>query len=292
MRRLALIPFCLLIALAALPTTASADHPGAATSGDLRRLQDDLDSLDEAMETLRPSHPQYQQLKDRAEEIRDEVIALKVQVRRHERNADRPGPSRDDVDSLRRDITALRNDIDDSLVDRDAGAATGSGTLDTGTDIQVRLEQSLSSRTARQEDRFEATVVRPIRSGGRVLIPTGARVRGIVQRAEPAERPAKAGQLDVSFDTLTLAGGSRMDIRTRVISIKEDVDRGDTARKAAIGALLGAVLGRVVGGTKGALIGLVVGGGGAIAASKGEDVELPEGSVLTLRLERPLTVRR
>jgi hypothetical protein len=37
---------------------------------------------------------------------------------------------------------------------------------------------------------------------------------------------------------------------------------------------------------------VLVGGGGAIAASKGEDVELPEGSVLTLRLERPLTVRR
>ena len=280
-------------ALFALPAPASADHPDSATSSDLRRLQDDLDSLDEAMETLRSSHPQYQQLKDRAEEIRDEVIALKVQVRRHERNPERAGPSRADVDSLRRDITSLRNDIDDYSGDRDTGTTPSSGgTLDTGTDIQVRLEQSLSSRTARQEDRFEATVVRPIRSGGRVLIPTGTRVRGIVQAAEPAERPAKAGQLDVSFDTLTLPGGSRMDIRTRVISIKEDVDRSDTAKKAGMGALLGAVLGRVVGGTKGALIGLVVGGGGAIAASKGEDVELPEGSVLTLRLERPLTVRR
>jgi len=65
----------------------------------------------------------------------------------------------------------------------------------------------------------------------------------------------------------------------------------DTAKKAGMGALLGAVLGKVVGGTEGAIIGLVVGAGGAIAATKGDDVELPEGSVLTLRLERPLTVR-
>ena len=289
MRRLALLSFCLLAALAALPKPAVAAD---ATSSDLRRLQDDLDGLDDAMDTLRPSHPQYQALKDRAEEIRDEVIALKVQVRRHERNPDRSGPSREDVDSLRRDITALRNDIDGSLADQGASGTSASGTLDTGTDIQVRLEQSLSSRTARLEDRFEATVVRPIRAGGRVVIPTGSRVRGIVHAAEPAERPAKAGRLDVSFDTLTLPGGSRMDIRTTVISIKEDIDRGDTARKAGMGALLGAVLGRVVGGTKGALIGLVVGGGGAIVATKGDDVELPEGSVLTLRLERPLTVGR
>jgi hypothetical protein len=288
MKRLALVSFCVLVALAALPTHAAAAD---ATSSDLRRLQDDLDSLDDAMDTLRPSHPRYQELKDRAEEIRDEVIALKVQVRRHERNPDRSGPSRDDVDSLRRDITTLRNDIDGSVGDLGSGASAG-GTLDAGTDIQVRLEQPLSSRTARMEDRFEATVVRPIRAGGRVVIPTGSRVRGIVQAAEPAERPAKAGQLDLTFDTLTLPGGSRTDIRTRVISIKEDIDRGDTARKAGMGALLGAVLGRVVGGTKGALIGLVVGGGGAIVASKGDDVELPEGSVLTLRLERPLTVRR
>src|SRR5207244_2121441 len=102
------------------------------------------------------------------------------------------------------------------------GTVSGSGTLDTGTDIQVRLEQSLSSRTARLEDRFEATVVRPVRAGGRVVIPTGSRVRGIVQAAEPAERPAKSGRLDLGFDSLTVPGGSRMDIRTRVISIKAD----------------------------------------------------------------------
>lgn len=287
MRTVALLSLCLLAALAAPPVAA--DHPGSATSGDLRRLQDDLDSLDEALDTLRPGDPRYQELKDRAEEIREEVIALKVQVRRHERNPDRPGPSGDDVDALRRDITNLRNDIDDS---GRGDVAYGEGRLEAGTDIQVRLEQPLSSKTARMEDRFETTVVRSVRVDGRTVIPAGSRVRGIVQAAEAAERPAKAGKLELTFDTLNLPGGSRMDIRTSVISIKEDIDRSDTAKKAGLGALLGAVIGKVVGGTKGALIGVLVGGGGAIVATKGDDVELPEGSVLTLRLERPLTVRR
>src|SRR5437762_3189573 len=127
MRRLALLSFCLAVMLAALPRHAAAAD---ATSTDLRRLQDDLDNLDDAMDSLRPSHPQYQALKDRADEVRDEVVALRVQLRRHERNPDRSGPSREDVDDLRRDIATLRTDIEGPA--GDTGTVTGSGTLDTG----------------------------------------------------------------------------------------------------------------------------------------------------------------
>jgi hypothetical protein len=288
MRRPVFISLCLLAVLSALPArpAGAAD----ATSADLRRLQDDLVGLDHALDMLEPSHAGYPELKDRADEIREEVIYVKVQLKRHQQDPDTAGPTREYVEELRRDIKALHNDIEDQVAGE--SSASAEGVLETGTDIQVRLEQSLSSRTARLEDRFEATVSSPVRAGGRTVIPVGSRVRGIVQAAEPAERPSKAGRLDLTFDTLTIAGGPRMDIRTRVISIKEDLDKGDTAKKAGMGALLGAVLGKVVGGTEGAIIGLVVGAGGAIAASKGDDVELPEGSVLTLRLERPLTVRR
>jgi len=288
MRRFAPFLFCAVLVLAALP--AVADHPGSATSADLQRLQDDLVSLDHALEMLETDHPRYRELQGRAEEIREEVIYVKVQVRRHQRDAGTPGPSRADVENLRRDINALHNDIEDQVAGE--GADAGEGVLEAGTDIQVRLEQTLSSKTARMEDRVEGTVAEPVRSGSRVVIPVGSRVRGVVQAAEAAERPSKAGRLDLRFDNLTIPGSPRMDIRTSVVSIKEDTVTGDTAKKAGMGALLGAVLGKVVGGTEGAIIGLVVGAGGAIAATKGDDVELREGSVLTLRLERPLTVRR
>jgi len=56
--------------------------------------------------------------------------------------------------------------------------------------------------------------------------------------------------------------------------------------------VLGGVIGSVIGGTKGAIIGAVLGGGGALAAKLGEDVELPAGTILTLRLERALDVTR
>jgi hypothetical protein len=283
MRRLALF-FAVALMLAALPA-AAAD----ATSADLRRLQDDLVSLDHALDMLETGNPRYGEIKDRADEIREEVIYVKVQVRRHQRDAGTPGPSREDVEELRRTINALHTDIEDQVAGEGSGSAEG--VLEAGTDIQVRLEQPVSSKTARLEDRVEATVAEAVRSGSRVVIPVGSRVRGVVQAAEPAERPSKAGRLDLRFDNVTIPGRPRMDIRTSLVSIKEDLDKGDTAKKAGMGALLGAVLGKVVGGTEGAIIGLVVGAGGAIAATKGDDVELPEGSVLTLRLERPLTVR-
>jgi hypothetical protein len=284
MRRLALF-FAVALMLAALPA-AAAD----ATSADLRRLQDDLVSLDHALDMLETGHPRYEELKDRADEIREEVIYVKVQVRRHQRDAGTPGPSREDVEELRRTINALHTDIEDQVAGEGSGSAEG--VLEAGTDIQVRLEQPVSSKTARLEDRVEATVAEAVRSGSRVVIPVGSRVRGVVQAAEPAERPSKAGRLDLRFDNVTIPGRPRMDIRTSLVSIKEDLDKGDTAKKAGMGALLGAVLGKVVGGTEGAIIGLVVGAGGAIAATKGDDVELPEGTVLTLRLERPLTLQR
>jgi hypothetical protein len=52
------------------------------------------------------------------------------------------------------------------------------------------------------------------------------------------------------------------------------------------------VLGGILGGKKGALLGVIIGGGGAVVASKGEDVELPEGTVVVMRLERELVVPR
>jgi len=52
------------------------------------------------------------------------------------------------------------------------------------------------------------------------------------------------------------------------------------------------MVGRSLGGKEGAFIGVVLGGGGAVVATKGEDVELPAGTLVTVRLDRPLAVPR
>jgi len=257
---------------------------------DIQRLQYDLQNLDDSLAALSTSHPRYHEFEDRANDIRDEVTYLKVQIRRGQRS--RPpglGATRSEVDELRRSIAALQDDVDGALNRR----FSGSGTLPESTEIQVRLEQPLSSRTARVEDRFEASVAVPVQLDGRVVLPAGTRVRGIVTGVQRAERLVKGGRLDLTFDSIYPDDRTRRDMRASVASIKENIDlKGDNAKRAGIGAVLGGVIGQVIAGTKGAIIGAVLGGGGALAAKLGEDVELPTGTILTLRLERALDVTR
>jgi len=84
-------------------------------------------------------------------------------------------------------------------------------------------------------------------------------------------------------------GNRTVDIQSRLVSVNEGrVDK----RKAGLGAILGGVLGAVLDGKKGAVLGAIVGGTGAVVATKGDDVELPAGTLLTVRLDRPVSLVR
>jgi hypothetical protein len=290
MKKLALLPAALLIALAALP--AAADHPGSATTRDIQRVQAELNNLEAAVRDLPTSHARYTEFKDRVEEVRENVTYLRVQIRRHQRanaNAAGVGASVEDVNWVRQEIRALHDDV---LGATNRRWSTGRMTLPESTEMQVRLDTPLSSRTARPEDRFEGTVMMPVYVEDRMVIPAGARVRGTVVSAEPANRPARGGKLDLAFNSVELEDNTRLDVRSRVVSISENIDKSETGEKAGMGAALGALLGSVIGGTKGALVGLIVGGAGGAITTRGEEVELPEGTILTLRTERPAEIRR
>ena len=256
---------------------------------ELRELQADLANLDEELEALDADDSRAERFRERAEEIREETIYLKVKMRHHQRDGGSgTGLTRDEVANLRASIENLREDMGAGRR-REARDVR----LDEGTEIVVRLDDPLSSSTARQEDRFEASVAEPVRAGSRLALAAGTRLRGIVTNVEAARRPSKSGRLELDFDTLYI-DRSRIDLRSRVVS----VERGDregrrtTEQKAGLGAILGGVVGGILGGKDLAIIGAVVGGGGAVAATKGDDVELPAGTLVTLRLERPLTVPR
>lgn len=288
MKKLAALPAALLLVLAALP--AAADHPGSATTADIRSVQADLNNLEEAVRNLPTAHPRYNEFKDRVDEVRENVTYLRVQIRRHQRtNAEGVGASLDDVNWVRQEIRALHDDVLNATNRR---FSTGRMTIPEATEMQVRLDTPLSSRTARAEDRFEATVMMPVYVENRMVIPAGARVRGTVVSAEPADRPARGGKLDLAFNSIELEDRTRVDVRSRVVSISENMDRSETGQKAGMGAALGTLLGSLIGGKKGALVGLIVGGAGGAITTRGEEVELPEGTILTLRTERPVDLRR
>ena len=188
--------------------------------------------------------------------------------------------------NLRRSIAALQADIAETPDQRPRSA----GTLPEGTRFDVRLDEPLSSKTARREDRVIASVATPVRVDGRVVLPAGTRVRGVVDDVQEAERPAKSGRLDLVFDRIAFADGTEITLHSRVVSIEEKLDTGDTAKKAGIGAILGGVLGSIIGGKEGALAGVVIGGAGAVVGTSGQELTLPAGTILSLRLERQVVV--
>jgi type IV secretory pathway VirB10-like protein len=281
---------CAALSAAAPPARAQTTSSTRARLYDVQRLQDDLAVLDDSLATVPTDHPRYREFQNRADALQSDLARLRDDMQRGSRSSRDLAVSADEVNRLRTRIRELQNDIDTSLNRRWTG--TGSVVLPEGTELTVRLERPLSSRTAHVEDRVEATVARPVYVDGRMVVPAGARVLGTVTQVEPAQKPVRGGRLNISFDRLTLDDGTTVDLRSRVVQVKEDIVNSETAKRGAIGAALGAVLGKVLGGTKGALIGILLGGAGGVITAQGDDVELPEGTVFTLQLERPATVLR
>lgn len=162
--------------------------------------------------------------------------------------------------------------------------------IPAGTEIDVRLQNQLTSDTAQVEDRFEATTVVDLYEGNRVLIPAGSVMRGIVTSVNRASRTDRKGSLTVSFNQVTVGNRSYSMRGSVTQAIESDGIRGEAGRIGA-GSAVGAIIGGIVGGVKGALLGVLIGGGGTMVATEGKDVTLPQGTLLRVRLDTPPEIR-
>jgi hypothetical protein len=291
--------------VAALATPALAQQ--AVSQTDIQRLQDNIYLAERDVDQLRGRDTtRATQLRAELDDLRDEVVYLKVKLRK-ERSLARTeyADVRDRIEDLRtqaRGDASGRYSLGNSSSPAPGSSATASGRTQTevgtrgtaganevpsGTEIDVRLQNSLSSGTAVVEDRFEATTLTDVVVSGRVLIPAGSVMRGVVTAVEPGTRTNRTARLTVSFDQVTVAGRSYPMRGTVTEAIEGEGIRGEVGRTGA-GAGVGAVIGGLIGGVKGALLGAVIGGGGTIAATEGREVDLPQGTVLRVRLDSPL----
>ena len=173
-------------------------------------------------------------------------------------------------------------------------------TLAAGTKLSLSVTDTISTRSAKPGDGFTATVSEDVRdASGRVVIPAGASVSGTIVAAEPAPNPRSAGRLELDVRTVTVRG-TGYPVEATVES-KDSVMQGrgvtgGDAAKVGGGAAAGAIVGKILGGNKkGAVIGGLAGaaaGAAAARASRDIDVVLPKGAGITIRLTRPLAVRR
>lgn len=297
-------------ALAALVAVSlavpAAAQQSSITQADIQRLQDNVFLAERDLNQIQNrDSARVSQMRTELDDLRDEVIYLKVKLRK-ERSLTRAefADVRDRIEDLR---SRARGDSGRLTAAPPAPApvaaaapapppapartqtSASSGEVPTGTELDVRLQNSLNSGTAQVEDRFEGTTLVDLNVNGRVLIPAGSVMRGVVTAVEPGTRTNRTSRMTVSFDQVTVNGRAYPMRGTVTQAIEGSGIRGEVPRAGA-GAAVGGILGGIFGGAKGALLGVLIGGGGTLAATEGKEVDLPQGTVLRVRVDAPLQI--
>jgi hypothetical protein len=173
--------------------------------------------------------------------------------------------------------------------------AVESGTrVDAGTPLNVAVETQLSSESANVGDTWTGTLKENVIVGDRVVFPAGSVVTGVVTEVQPAGGKGKLARLGFAVSSIT-ANGHKVGVEAGTETIEAGSARARNLGAIAASAGAGALIGKAVGGSgKGALIGGLIGGaaaGAAVAKSKGYQVVIKEGTVVTFNVKQPVTVR-
>lgn len=261
----------------------------AVTEADLKRLETSASDIGHASGMLAKTDPTEAAEVDRQLELlKEEIVYLRVKLRRGGVTRSEYADVRDRLETLRVRATGAKVTAQPVLAD-DPQQGDRIWVLPVGTELDVRLQTALNSATAKVEERFEATTVVDYKVGESVVVPAGTVVRGFVGSVRPAGRVNRQGSLTLSFDEIILKSGPT---RMRATVTKAlDGKMSDDMGRVGAGAVVGAVIGGILGGGKGMLLGVLVGGGGTIAATDGTDVNLTPGTILRIRIDAPLEVR-
>jgi hypothetical protein len=165
-------------------------------------------------------------------------------------------------------------------------------TLPAGTDIPVRITQTLDSATTQTGDKFTGVVATDIIIDNLVVLAQGTPVTGHVDAAQDAAHFKGSSLLTISLSVISRKG-ERIEVATDPYT-KQGEGRGkNTAEKVGGGAAVGAILGGILGGGKGAAIGAAAGGGvgaGANGVTRGQQVQIASETVVRFKLSDSIMV--
>jgi len=165
-----------------------------------------------------------------------------------------------------------------------------------GTDLKVRINDTLSSKESRVGDRFTATVIDPSRFDE-------ARLTGHISSIQKSGKVKGRTSMNLAFDSVELRDGRRGVLHGYVTRVYgDDAGRADneggvesgsrtkqTVKRTGIGAGVGAIIGGIAGGGKGAAIGLLIGGAGgagSLAVKGSKELKIESGTEMLVHVTR------
>ena len=166
--------------------------------------------------------------------------------------------------------------------------------IPVGTDLKVRINDTLSSKESRIGDRFTATVINPSRFDE-------AKLNGHVSSIQKSGKVKGRTSMNLAFDSVELRDGRRGVLHGYVTRVYgegsgradneggvESSSRGNqTVKRTGIGAGVGAVIGGIAGGGKGAAIGMIVGGAGgagSLAVKGSKELKIESGTEMLVHV--------
>jgi hypothetical protein len=181
-----------------------------------------------------------------------------------------------------------------------------------GTHILLNMINTVSTKQANVGDRMYLETAFPVLSGNRIVIPQGSWVTGTITQIKRPGRIKGHGELQVSFDSITLPNGVTRSLHSDLGAIDPRSDeklnrerskvtgpgnkKGDTetvAGTATTGTILGSGIGAAAGSVaRGAGIGAGVGAATGLLGvllSRGPDAMLTKGSTVEMVVDRPLS---
>jgi len=163
-------------------------------------------------------------------------------------------------------------------------------TVPAGTSLSVTVLSTLASNTSKVEDPVKGSLAKAVTVSGLTAIPAGSQISGTVTDAKESGRVKGKATIAFRFNRMVVRDES-IRIQTAQVTRQAAQDKGSDVKKGGLGAGAGAIVGGIVGGGKGAAIGAVAGGTGAVLATKGKEVQIEPGTVVSVLLQEPITVQ-
>lgn len=172
--------------------------------------------------------------------------------------------------------------------------------LPAGTTFDVIFDSGISSSSLEKDDRLTAKLVNALKYNGQLIAPAGSLVYGSATDATKSAGYAYgSGVIELNFNQILSSDGELINISTEKIYLKAKSERAQKmTRDVVIGALgsmlVGAAFTALGGGDDWGRNMAIYGGLGALgggfhgAMQRGQDIKIPDGTTIKVRLSEPL----